>query len=189
MRIGKWWKMCMLKLHFEIFQPHPLSIKRMSSVVEEHVHDDGCSPNINCFCIRGTIKYLGRHIKKSAALSLDVGRIVQFELGGESEIHNFTRGKIVVILKEDVFCLITEILAWLEISVDDVEAMQVADALKQMPYELRNFSIGKGTPFCFSLLHQFFQSSSSDEFHSNQKILLCFFEGVELDDIPMLQRG
>lgn len=179
----------MFKLHFEIFEPHPLGIKGMSSVVEEHVHDDGCCPNINCFSIRGTIKYLRRHIEKSAALSLHVGRIVKFELGGESEIHNFACGKIVVILKEDVLCLITEILAWLEISVDDVEAMQVTDALKQMPYELRNFSIGEGTPFRFSLLHQFFQSSPSDEFHSNQKILLCFFEGVELDDIPMFERS
>ncbi len=105
----------------------------MASLVEHHEHYDSARPQVHTLCVGGLVEYFGRHVEEGAALSLDVGRVVDLQFGGESEVDDFDGGEVVLALEEYVFYLIMEILAWLEVTVDDIEPMQVPDALQQTP--------------------------------------------------------
>lgn len=56
-------------------------------------------------------------------MSFDIGRVVYFQLGGQSEIDYLDCGEIIGVLKQYVFYLIMGILACFEVPVDDIQPM------------------------------------------------------------------
>jgi hypothetical protein len=53
-------------------------------------------------------------------LGFNVHGVVNFKLGGKSEINDFDSGEVVAVFEQDVFYLIMEILACFKVPVNDV---------------------------------------------------------------------
>jgi hypothetical protein len=79
-----------------------------------------------------------------------------------------------------------EILACLKIAVDDIQVVKIPDALEQITHEKGYFLLPEASLYGFSLFNQFLESSSSNQLHLDQEMLISLVKGVKFDDIFMI---
>ena len=67
--------------------------------------------------------------------------------------------------------------------MQDVQVVQVPDALQQVPQEGRYFFLPETGVLYLPSIDQFLEGASSDEFHLDEEVLIGLVEGMELHDV------
>jgi hypothetical protein len=79
-----------------------------------------------------------------------------------------------------------EILAWLDIAMDDIQSVKVFQPLEQPAQQLSHLPLQEALPACPALLHQLSQGAACDQLHLDNEAGFSFEEGVEADYVSML---
>lgn len=82
-----------------------------------------------------------------------------------------------------------EILACFEVPVDDVQPVQVPNPLQQVPEEKGDLLVLEWQAKALPLLDEGFESAALDVLHPDDQALVGLEEGVELDDVLVVDRG
>jgi hypothetical protein len=70
--------------------------------------------------------------------------------------------------------------------MDNVEAVQVPQSLQQLAHKTRHLLFPESTTL-LPPLHGLPESSSSNQLHLDEEEVLCLVEGVELDDVLLVE--
>ena len=73
--------------------------------------------------------------------------------------------------------------------MDDVQRVQVAHALQQVPEQLRDLGLAEGLPFLLAVLEQRAQGAAANQLHLDHEAALALVELVELHDVRVVQGG
>ena len=119
---------------------------------EQHKRDDGSRPYIDGFGVGVLAQDLRRHEEQGATFCNSRFGVVKVQLCTQAEVCNFDRLEQLLVTYQYVFC-IDLCPTRLDVPMDDVQRVYVAESTQQLPYQFGHFLVSEPRLALPSLRH------------------------------------